>query len=79
MLSDDDDDIYLMTYNGSIGKTYDDNSYVKADANKYAVAEEDLNVAAHPSYSIATPAGNLLLSGDSFGDKDGRGWANLFD
>ena len=76
---DDDDDIYLMTYNGSIGKTYDDNSYVKADANKYAVAEEDLNVAAHPSYSIATPAGNLLLSGDSFGDKDGRGWANLFD
>ena len=76
---DREDDDHLMTYNGDVGDTYDDSNYVRADKSVYAFAEEDLDVAAHPSYSIQTPAGNLLLSGDSYGDGDGRGWANLFD
>lgn len=76
-----DDAPYIMTYGGKIGDTYDDSNYVQADATEYAVTEEEYSVAAHPSYSIQTPSGNLLLSGDNAGDGgyNGRGWANLFD
>jgi len=69
----------LVTYNGQTGETYDDSNYVKASKHIYAVDEEDLTVAAHPSYAIQSLNGSLLLSGDSFGDQDGRGWANYFD
>mmetsp|Transcript_29428 Transcript_29428/g.59261 ORF Transcript_29428/g.59261 Transcript_29428/m.59261 type:complete len:247 (-) Transcript_29428:1357-2097(-) len=69
----------VVTYSGKSGKAYDDSEYVRRSKRIYAVAEEGLDVAAHPSYAIQSPNGSLLLSGDSFGDGSGRGWANLFD
>jgi len=74
-----DDSVSVVTYNGQVGAAYDDSNYVKGSTDTYAVDEEGQAVAAHPSYGIQTPNGNLLLSGDSFGEGSGRGWANLFD
>lgn len=74
-----DDEASVVTYNGHAGKDYDDSNYVKADGRVYAMKLEGEDVAAHPSYAVQSPSGNLLLSGDSFGDGSGRGWANLFD
>ena len=74
-----DDTYYLLTYNGKPGETYDDSNYVKADKSKFIVTEEPNSVEGHPSYTIQTPEGDLLLSGDLWGDGDGRGWATLFD
>jgi hypothetical protein len=74
-----DDQPSVVTYNGPTGKDYDDSNYVKADNRVYAMKLEGEDVAAHPSYAVQSPSGNLLLSGDSFGDGSGRGWANLFD
>ena len=69
----------LVTYRGRVGKAYDDSNYADADKRRFAIAEEGEDIAAHPSYAIQSPNGDLLVSGDSFGDGSGRGWANRFD
>jgi len=71
--------ISLVKYNGKIGEAYDDSNYVAADKSIYAIDEEGFDTAAHPSYVIPAPNGHMLISGDSFGDGEGRGWANYFD
>jgi len=69
----------LVVYDGDTSGTYDDSNYVKGDTKIYTMAEEAETVAAHPSYVVQSASGNLLVSGDSYGNGEGRGWANLFD
>jgi len=69
----------VMLYTGKLGAAYNDSNYAQGNKSIYALVEGNTSIRGHPSYSAQTPKGDLLLSGDSFGDGSGRGWANVFD
>ena len=74
---DEDEENYIMTYNGSVGSTYDDGNYSKASTSVYALDRMPEATAAHPNYSFVTSSGNLVMSGDNW--NSGRGWASMHD
>ena len=65
-------------YSGSPGAAYNDSAFVPADTRTFVMTAEDGSLAAHPSYVLQT-ANGMVLTGDSFGDGEGRGWASAFD